>query len=198
MNDKNELHKKRQKKIKEKVDLKIAAATVTKGIVLLLTGNGKGKSTAAFGTLARALGHKKSCEVAQFIKGTWDCGEQNLFESLGVKFHTMQSNFTWESQNKEKDQLKAQVVWNQCKEMLKNENIDLIILDEITYMFQYKYIDINEFIECLKNRPKLQSVILTGRSAHKKLMPFCDTISTIENTKHAFDNGIKALKGVDW
>ncbi|EDL55101.1 cob(I)yrinic acid a,c-diamide adenosyltransferase [Vibrio mediterranei AK1] len=195
---KQDRHKARQQKVKENVDKKIANAQEEKGLLLVITGNGKGKSTSGFGTIARAVGHGKQCAVAQFIKGTWDNGERNLFEKLGVEFQVMATGFTWETQNKTADTEAAQLVWQECKRMLKDESLDVVLFDELTYMVSYGYIDLEEVVEALTNRPKMQSVIITGRGAHRTLIDIADTVSEVKNVKHAFESGVKALKGVDW
>ncbi|MBS9865278.1 cob(I)yrinic acid a,c-diamide adenosyltransferase [Vibrio alginolyticus] len=191
-------HKARQQKVKEQVDAKIAAAQEEKGLLLIITGNGKGKSTSGFGTIARAVGHGLNCAVAQFIKGTWDNGERNLLEKLGVEFQVMATGFTWETQNKAADTEAAQGVWQECKRILQDDSIDVILFDELTYMVSYGYIDLDEVVEALSNRPKMQSVIITGRGAHRTLIEMADTVSEVKNVKHAFESGVKALKGVDW
>ncbi len=191
-------HKERQQKEKEKVDAKIAAAQEEKGLFLIITGNGKGKSTSGFGMVTRAVGHGQKCAVAQFIKGTWDNGEKNLLEKLGVEFQVMATGFTWETQNKEADTLAAQGVWQECKRMLKDDTIDVVLFDELTYMVTYGYIDLDEVIDAISQRPNMQSVIVTGRAAHRNLIELADTVSEVRNVKHAFENGIKARKGIDW
>ncbi|AYF14712.1 cob(I)yrinic acid a,c-diamide adenosyltransferase [Vibrio parahaemolyticus] len=191
-------HKARQQKVKEQVDAKIAAAQEEKGLLLIITGNGKGKSTSGFGTIARAVGHGLKCSVAQFIKGSWDNGERNLLEKLGVEFQVMATGFTWETQNKTADTEAAQLVWKECKRMLQDDSIDVILFDELTYMVSYGYIDLDEVVEALNNRPKMQSVVITGRGAHRTLIEMADTVSEVKNVKHAFESGVKALKGVDW
>ncbi|HHI5024057.1 TPA: cob(I)yrinic acid a,c-diamide adenosyltransferase [Vibrio parahaemolyticus] len=191
-------HKARQQKVKEQVDAKIAAAQEEKGLLLIITGNGKGKSTSGFGTIARAVGHGLKCSVAQFIKGTWDNGERNLLEKLGVEFQVMATGFTWETQNKTADTEAAQLVWKECKRMLQDDSINVILFDELTYMVSYGYIDLDEVVEALNNRPKMQSVVITGRGAHRTLIEMADTVSEVKNVKHAFESGVKALKGVDW
>ncbi len=191
-------HKARQQKVKEQVDAKIAAAQEEKGLLLIITGNGKGKSTSGFGTIARAVGHGLKCAVAQFIKGTWDNGERNLLEKLGVEFQVMATGFTWETQNKTADTEATQLVWKECKRMLQDDSIDVILFDELTYMVSYGYIDLDEVVEALNNRPKMQSVVITGRGAHRTLIEMADTVSEVKNVKHAFESGVKALKGVDW
>ena len=197
-NSKQERHQARQQKVKEQIDAKVAAAQEEKGLLLVITGNGKGKSTSGFGTIARAVGHGFKCSVAQFIKGTWDNGERNLLEKLGVEFQVMATGFTWETQNNATDTEAAQKVWQECKRMLSDESIDVILFDELTYMVSYGYIELDEVVEALNNRPKMQSVVITGRGAHRTLIEMADTVSEVKNVKHAFESGVKALKGVDW
>ncbi|MFY8349577.1 cob(I)yrinic acid a,c-diamide adenosyltransferase [Pseudoalteromonas sp. SSM20] len=198
MSDKFEQHQKRQEKIKKAVDEKVAKATIEKGLFLVITGNGKGKSTSAFGTVARAVGHGQKAVVAQFVKGGWECGERNLLEGAGATFHVMSTGFTWETQNRDSDTAAAQSVWQEVKKSLSDDKIDLVVLDEITYMINYDYIDLDDVLEAISNRPKEQSVIVTGRAAHRKLEELADTVSEVRNVKHAFDNGVKARKGIDW
>ncbi|MGL6313388.1 cob(I)yrinic acid a,c-diamide adenosyltransferase [Vibrio sp. WXL103] len=195
---KDQRHQQRQQKVKQQVDEKIAAAQEEKGLILVITGNGKGKSTSGFGTIARAVGHGQRCAVAQFIKGTWENGERNLLEKLGVEFQVMATGFTWETQNRSSDTQAAQIVWQECKRMLADDSLDVVLFDELTYMITYGYIDLDEVIEALSNRPKMQSVVITGRAAHRSLIELADTVSEVRNVKHAFESGIKALKGVDW
>ncbi|MCF7354496.1 cob(I)yrinic acid a,c-diamide adenosyltransferase [Vibrio sp. CK2-1] len=195
---KQDKHQQRQQKIKQQVDQRIEAAQQEKGLVVVITGNGKGKTTSGFGTVARAVGHGQQCAVAQFIKGTWDNGEKNLLEKLGVSFHVMATGFTWETQDKQKDTQAAQQVWQECKKILQDESIDVVLLDEITYMVTYGYIDLDELIQAIENRPQEQSVILTGRAAHRNLIELADTVSEVRNVKHAFEAGVKARKGIDW
>ncbi|MDN6652261.1 MAG: cob(I)yrinic acid a,c-diamide adenosyltransferase, partial [Enterobacterales bacterium] len=170
-----ERHQQRQQRIKEKVDARIAAAQETRGIVMIFTGNGKGKSTAAFGTVARAVGHGHRAGVIQFIKGTWENGERNLLEPHGVEFQVMATGFTWETQNKETDTAAALAVWEHGKRMLKDESLDLVVMDELTYMVSYGYIELEEVLTALKQRPAHQSVIITGRGCHRELEELADT-----------------------
>ena len=191
-------HKTRQQKLKKSVDSKIAAATDEHGILLVLTGNGKGKSTAGFGTIARAVGHGKKAAVVQFIKGNWDCGERNLLENAGVEFHVMATGFTWETQDKEKDMLAAINAWQEAEKLLQDETIDVILLDELTYMVSYHYLELERVLNALKHRPPMQHVIITGRACHREIIELADTVSEIQPIKHAFDNGVKAQLGFDY
>ncbi|PAX99624.1 cob(I)yrinic acid a,c-diamide adenosyltransferase [Pseudoalteromonas sp. HM-SA03] len=198
MSEQQDKHQQRQQKVKQQVDEKIAAAQQEQGIFQVITGNGKGKSTSGFGTVARCVGHGMNAAVVQFIKGTWDCGERNLLEKVGVPFAVMKTGFTWETQNRETDTAAAQATWQQAKLWLQDESIDLVLLDEITYMLSYDYLDLDEVITALENRPTMQSVIVTGRGAHRRLTELADTVSEVRNVKHAFEAGIKAQKGFDY
>ncbi|MCK8044490.1 cob(I)yrinic acid a,c-diamide adenosyltransferase [Shewanella sp. 1CM18E] len=195
---KAERHKARQQRIKEGVDAKIARAQEEKGILLVLTGNGKGKSTSGFGTVARAVGHGKKAAVVQFIKGNWDCGERTLLEGAGVEFHVMGTGFTWETQDREKDTAAAVKAWEATEKLLQDDSIDLVMLDELTYMVSYHYLEVERVIEALKNRPPMQHVIVTGRACHRAIVELADTVSEVQVVKHAFDNGIKAQPGFDY
>ncbi|MBU1392507.1 MAG: cob(I)yrinic acid a,c-diamide adenosyltransferase [Gammaproteobacteria bacterium] len=195
---KAERHKARQQKVKAGVDAKIAAAQEEKGILLVLTGNGKGKSTSGFGTVARAVGHGKKAAVVQFIKGTWECGERNLLEGAGVEFHVMGTGFTWETQDKEKDTAAAVLAWEAAEKLLQDESIDCLMLDELTYMVSYHYLDVERVLNALKNRPPMQHVIITGRACHRAIIELADTVSEVQPIKHAFEAGIKAQQGFDY
>ncbi|MGI2096656.1 cob(I)yrinic acid a,c-diamide adenosyltransferase [Shewanella glacialipiscicola] len=191
-------HKERQQKLKQGVDAKIAAAQEEKGILLVLTGNGKGKSTSGFGTVARAVGHGKKAVVVQFIKGTWECGERNLLEGAGVAFHVMGTGFTWETQDKEKDTAAAILAWEIAEQLLQDESIDCVMLDELTYMVSYHYLDVERVLTALRNRPPMQHVIITGRACHRAIIELADTVSEVQPLKHAFEAGIKAQQGFDY
>ncbi|KMT65344.1 cob(I)yrinic acid a,c-diamide adenosyltransferase [Catenovulum maritimum] len=193
-----ERHQARMQRLKAKVDAKIQAAQEERGIVIVITGNGKGKSTSGFGTVARAVGHGLTTAVVQFIKGTWACGERDLLEKSGCQFHVMATGFTWETQNKDADIAAAEKVWAEGKKLLADPNVDLILFDELTYMLSYKYLDIDEVLDAIVNRPENQHVVVTGRGAHKALIEIADTVSEVQSIKHAFEAGIKAQKGVDW
>jgi len=195
---KKQNHKERQQKLKEKVDERIAAATEDKGLLLVITGNGKGKSTSGFGMITRSVGHGLKAGIIQFIKGTWECGELNLLKQHGVSHHVMKTGFTWETQNKEADTAAAQVAWQEAKLLLKDPEVNIILLDELTYMVTYGYIELDDVIEALNNRPAMQHVVITGRACHRKLIELADTVSEVQSIKHAFDNGIRVQKGVDW
>ncbi|TKI08122.1 cob(I)yrinic acid a,c-diamide adenosyltransferase [Martelella alba] len=193
-----ERHQQRQQRLKEKVDARIAAANEQRGILIVFTGNGKGKTTAGFGTVTRAVGHGMRAGVIQFIKGQWPNGERNLLEAHGVEFQVMATGFTWNTQDRVSDRAAAQEVWQHARRMLADDTLDLVLLDELTYMVAYDYIDLPEVIAALKARPHHQTVIITGRACHRELTDLADTVSELRPIKHAFDAGIKAQQGVDW
>ena len=191
-------HQQRQQKLKEKVDARISAAREARGLLMVFTGNGKGKTTAAFGTVTRAVGHGLRAGVIQFIKGEWPNGERNLLEPHGVEFQVMATGFTWETQNRDTDTAACQAVWQHGKRMLADDALDLVLLDELTYMVSYGYLDLAELMAALDARPAHQTVIITGRGCHRELLERADTVSEMRPVKHAFDAGIMAQKGIDW
>ncbi|PPC73824.1 cob(I)yrinic acid a,c-diamide adenosyltransferase [Pantoea sp. ICBG 985] len=191
-------HQQRQQRLKEQVDARIAAATETRGILMVFTGKGKGKTTAAFGTALRACGHGKNVAAVQFIKGEWPNGERNLLAQHGVEFQVMATGFTWETQNRASDTAACQQVWQHARRMLQDASLDLVILDEITYMVSMDYLDLDELVTALQQRPPQQSVIITGRGCHRTLLELADTVSEMRPVKHAFDAGIQAQQGIDW
>ncbi|ROR14878.1 cob(I)yrinic acid a,c-diamide adenosyltransferase [Erwinia sp. JUb26] len=191
-------HQQRQQRLKEQVDARIAAATETRGILMVFTGNGKGKTTAAFGTATRAVGHRKRVGVIQFIKGEWPNGERNLLEPHGVEFQVMATGFTWDTQNRATDTEACLKVWQHGKRMLQDVTLDLVVLDELTYMVSFDYLPLQEVIDALRQRPAHQSVIITGRGCHRELLDLADTVSEMRPVKHAFDAGIQAQQGIDW
>ncbi|EOE6862555.1 cob(I)yrinic acid a,c-diamide adenosyltransferase [Cronobacter dublinensis] len=194
----DERYQQRQQRVKEKVEARVAAAQEERGIVIVFTGNGKGKTTAAFGTAARAVGHGKKAAVIQFIKGDWPNGERNLLEPHGVEFQVMATGFTWDTQNRESDTAACQAVWQHGKRMLADASLDLIVLDELTYMVAYDYLALDEVLTALRERPAHQTVIITGRGCHRDILEFADTVSELRPVKHAFDAGIKAQIGIDY
>ena len=191
-------HQQRQQRLKEQVDARIAAATETRGILMVFTGNGKGKTTAAFGTATRAVGHGKRVGVIQFIKGEWPNGERNLLEPQGVEFQVMATGFTWDTQNRATDTAACLQVWQHAKRMLQDDSLDLVILDELTYMVSFDYLPLQDVLAALRQRPVQQSVIITGRGCHRELLELADTVSEMRPVKHAFDAGIQAQQGIDW
>jgi len=192
-------HQQRMERKKAVIDARIAKATEERGVLILLRGNGKGKSSSAFGTLARALGHGQRCGVVQFIKGRVETGEYKLFhEHPRVQWHVMGHGFTWETQDKTKDIAAAEKAWAVTETLLKDESLDLLVLDEMSYMFKYRYLPIEPVVTALQQRPKNQTVIITGRTMVEELLEIGDTISSIKDDGHAFRLGVQAQAGIEW
>lgn len=194
----DERYRERQQRLKDKVDARVAAAQDERGIVMVFTGNGKGKTTAAFGTATRAVGHGKKVGVIQFIKGTWPNGERNLLEPHGVEFQVMATGFTWNTQDRDSDTAACLAVWEHARRMLADDQLDLVLLDELTYMVAYDYLPLESVLSALRERPAHQSVIITGRGCHRVIIELADTVSELRPVKHAFDAGIKAQMGIDY
>ena len=194
----DERYRERQQRLKDKVDARVAAAQDERGIVMVFTGNGKGKTTAAFGTATRAVGHGKKVGVIQFIKGTWPNGERNLLEPHGVEFQVMATGFTWNTQDRDSDTAACLAVWEHARRMLADDQLDLVLLDELTYMVAYDYLPLEAVLSALRERPAHQSVIITGRGCHRDIIEMADTVSELRPVKHAFDAGIKAQMGIDY
>jgi len=198
MTDKAERHAARMAKKKALIDANIASADKEKGLLLVLTGNGKGKSSSAFGMVSRALGHGMNVGVAQFIKGRSDTGEEAfLGKQLGVEWHVLGEGFTWDTQNLERDIATAQRGWAVAQRMLADPAINLVVLDELTYLFSYGWLDIESALTDIAARPPMQHVVVTGRAAVQALLDAADTVSEIADVKHAYRAGIKAQPGVD-
>lgn len=196
--DRAQRHRIRMQRKKEVVDAAIARADRTQGLLLILTGNGKGKSSSAFGMLARALGHGMHVGVAQFIKGRSDTGEEAFFRKQdNVAWHVLGEGFTWDTQNLERDIETARRGWTVVQTMLRDPSIDLIVLDELTYPLKFGWLDLNTVLHDLKNRPPMQHVVITGRGAPEALCDAADTVTEMADIKHAFRAGIQAQRGVD-
>jgi len=183
---------------KTHIDARIKASNIDKGIVVLLTGNGKGKSSSALGMVCRALGYEMQIAIVKFLKGVQDTGEDAfLTQQANVQITSMKTGFTWDTQDKEYDTQKAQETWAVAQKYLNDESINLVVLDELTYMLNYKYLDETTILNTLNQRPQNQHVIITGRSASQSLIDIADTVSIIKDEKHAFRANIKAQKGID-
>lgn len=195
---KPERHKKRMERHKEVVDNKIAQATTERGVVVVHTGNGKGKSTAGFGMAARALGHGMQVGIVQFIKGSFSTGEEAFFRRFPeVSYHVMGQGYTWDTQDLEKDIATAARGWAQAKAFLEDEAVDLVVLDELNIALKYNYIAMQDVLDALANRPAMQHVVITGRGARDELIAAADTVSEHKEIKHAFHAGVIAQKGVE-
>ena len=199
MRNSAEKHQQKMQKYKEKVDAAVERAQEERGVIIVLTGTGKGKSSSGFGTLIRTLGHGYKAGLVQFIKGTWDCGESKVLATLpGLTMEVMGSGFTWETQNREQDQQAFDQVWPKAKAMLQDPELRTVMLDEITYMLAYDLLNFDELKQALENRPKDQNVILTGRGAPTALRELADTVTDMKMEKHAFKAGVKAQPGIEW
>lgn len=196
--DREQRHQARMQRKKAVVDAAIEHADRSKGLLLVLTGNGKGKSSSAFGMVARALGHDIKIGVAQFIKGRSDTGEEGFFRRQpGVVWHVLGEGFTWETQNLARDTETAQRGWAVARELLRDPTVGLVVLDELTYPLKYGWLDITTVLNDLTSRPPMQHVVITGRGAPEALIMAADTVSEVNDVKHAFRAGVGAQKGVD-
>lgn len=197
--DDQELHRQKMQKQKKKVDATIAAANIERGVAILMTGNGKGKTSSAFGMVFRALGYGQKVGIVQFIKGAQESGEINFLQENcpNATVFQMGTGFTWNTQDKAADINASEKTWEVAQAMLEDESYDLVILDELTYMIGYKYLDREIITDAIKNRPYEQSVVVTGRGGGRELRACMDTVSDVKNIKHAYKSGIKARRGVD-
>ncbi|MBN8451292.1 cob(I)yrinic acid a,c-diamide adenosyltransferase [Accumulibacter sp.] len=192
-------HEQRMQKKQAVVQERIAAAQEQRGILLINTGNGKGKSSAAFGVLARALGHGLRAAVVQFVKVRSDTGEEAFFRSQpGVHWHVGGEGFTWETRDRERDARAAAAAWQIACDHLANPDIDLVILDELTYAFKYDWLSLTAVLATLQARPAMQHVLITGRGAPPALREIADTVTDMVMEKHAFKAGVKAMPGVEY
>lgn len=198
--DINGRHRERMERKKAVVDEKISQAQRQAGVIVVTTGNGKGKSSSGFGMVMRALGHGMKVGVVQFIKGAMSTGEEKFLRRFPdeVQFHAMGEGYTWETQNRERDMEKAEVAWQQALCFLNDPEIGLVLLDELNIALKYRYLDVERVVAGLKARPAMQHVVVTGRAAPQALIDAADTVSEMQEIKHAFKNGIAAQAGVEW
>lgn len=196
--EKNQRHKERMQRKKAAIDASIAQANQEKGVLVLLTGNGKGKSSSAFGMVARALGHGMKVGVAQFIKSRTDTGEEAFFSKQNnVEWHVLGDGFTWDTQDRAQDIATSERGWRIAEKMLADPSYNLVVLDELTYLINYNYLDAERVYDALEHRPFMQHVVVTGRAAAAELRDLADTVSEISDEKHAYRAGVQAQKGVD-
>jgi len=197
---KQQSHQKKMEKLKDNVDASIAAADIERGVCILLTGNGKGKSSSAFGMVMRALGYGYKVGVVQFIKGVQLSGEELYIRDQcpQVTFHQMGTGFTWDTQDRSADIAAAEKSWAVAEKMLADDSYHLVVLDELTYMLSFKYLDQDRILSALKNRPENQSLVVTGRGGGSAISDLADTVSEIKEIKHAYNSGVMARKGVDY
>lgn len=181
------------------VDARIAKAQEERGVLILLKGAGKGKSSSAFGTMARSAGHGQRCAVIQFIKGRMQTGEYKFFKDHPlIDWHVMGHGFTWETQDREQDIAAAQQAWGVAEKLLADDSYGMLVFDEMSYMFKYGYLEVEPVVEALQQRPKMQNVMITGRTMARQLKEIADTISDIKDEQHAFRLGVKAQPGIEF
>ena len=196
---KEERHVARMQRKKEIVDQKVAAADQERGVLLVNTGNGKGKSSAAFGVAARALGHGLQVAVVQFVKSRTDTGEEAVLGRVpGIRWHVMGEGFTWETQDPDRDAAAARAAWETALGYLRDPGVGLVVLDEMTYAFKYRWLPLDEVLAAFAARPSMQHVIVTGRAAPEELIAAADTVTEMNLVKHAFKAGVKAMPGMEF
>jgi cob(I)alamin adenosyltransferase len=198
--DEAERHKSKMAKRKAVQDAEVAAKTIEKGVLLVHTGSGKGKSTAAFGLALRALGHGWRIGVVQFIKGAWHTGERDALQRFGdqVSWHTMGEGFTWETQDKSRDIAAATRAFAKARELMDDPTIRLLILDELNIALRYDYLPLDVVLDALRNRRGNLHVVVTGRNAKPELIALADGVTDMGATKHHFAAGIKAQEGIEF
>jgi cob(I)alamin adenosyltransferase len=198
--EQNTRHAEAMKALKAEQDLLMQTKTKTGGLLLIYTGDGKGKSTAGFGMVARALGWGQRVGVVQYIKGKWLTGEQQFFKRFPdqVHFEVMGEGFTWETQNRARDITTAEAAWAKSLEMIADPDLNFVLLDELNIALRYDYLDIGKVVSALQGRPRDKHVCITGRSAKPELMEIADLVTEMRLVKHPFDQGIKAQRGVDF
>ena len=193
-------HADKMKKKKAARDKIIATKTIEKGLVMVHTGKGKGKSTAAFGMVFRAIGNGMRVGIVQFVKGKWGTGERKVLEAFPdqVEMATMGEGFTWETQDRQRDIQAARNAWEKSKAMIMDEKLDMVLCDELNIVLRYDYLPIGDVVDFLKNKPEMKHVIITGRNAKDELIEIADLVTEMEMIKHPFRSGVKAQVGVEF
>ncbi|MDX1730287.1 MAG: cob(I)yrinic acid a,c-diamide adenosyltransferase [Aurantimonas coralicida] len=193
-------HAEKMKKKKAARDKIIATKTIEKGLVIVHTGKGKGKSTAGFGLVFRALGNGMKVAVVQFVKGKWETGERKVLEKFPdqVTMTAMGDGFTWETQDRQRDIAAAKAAWERAKALIMDDEHKLVLLDELNIVLRYDYLDLGEVIEFLKGKPEMKHVVITGRNAKDELIDFADLVTEMEMIKHPFRSGVKAQRGIEF
>ncbi|MBO0903307.1 cob(I)yrinic acid a,c-diamide adenosyltransferase [Jiella sonneratiae] len=193
-------HAEKMKKKKAARDKILATKTIEKGLLIVHTGKGKGKSTAAFGLVFRALGNGMKVGIVQFVKGKWETGERHALERFPgeVTITAMGDGFTWETQDRQRDIQAARAAWERAKAMIIDEEHDMVLLDEMNIVLRYDYLDIAEVVDFLKGRPDRKHVVVTGRNAKDELIELADLVTEMEMVKHPFRAGVKAQKGIEF
>ncbi len=194
-------HKQKMEKRKAAQDAEVAAKTITqKGLLIVHTGKGKGKSTAAFGLLLRALGHGWPCGVVQFIKGAWDTGERRALARFSdqLTWHTMGEGFTWETQDRARDVAAAAAAWAKAQNLIAAPEIKLLVLDELNIALRYEYLSLAEVVAALRSRRPDLHIVVTGRNAKPDLIVAADLVTEMSLVKHHFEAGVKAQEGIEF
>ena len=196
----NERHAEKMAKKKAARDKIIATKTIEKGLLIVHTGKGKGKSTAAFGMVCRAIGHGQKVGVVQFVKGKWQTGERVVLEAFPdqVTIRSMGEGFTWETQDRQRDIAAAQGAWEHAKALIADPEIKMVLLDELNIVLRYDYLPIVEVVEVLANKPEDTHVIVTGRNAKDELIEIADLVTEMTQIKHPFRSGVKAQAGIEF
>lgn len=196
----NARHAEKMKKKKAARDKIIATKTIEKGLVMVHTGKGKGKSTAGFGVIFRAIGNGMKVGIVQFVKGKWETGERRVLDAFPdqVTLETMGEGFTWETQDRQRDIAAARAAWEKAKQMIMDDEHDVVLCDELNIVLRYDYLPIEEVIDVLKVKPEMKHVIITGRNAKDELIDFADLVTEMTQIKHPFRSGVKAQKGIEF
>jgi cob(I)alamin adenosyltransferase len=198
--DENARHHDKMQKKKAARDKIMAGKTIEKGLIIIHTGKGKGKSTAAFGMVFRCIGHGMKSGIVQFVKGAWATGERTVLEKFPelVTIKAMGEGFTWETQDRARDIAHARAGWEEAKRMIADPELRLVLLDELNIVLRYDYLPTEEVIETLRNKPADKHVIVTGRNAKDELIEIADLVTEMEQVKHPFRSGVRAQKGVEF
>ncbi|MBB4004144.1 cob(I)alamin adenosyltransferase [Aurantimonas endophytica] len=193
-------HAEKMKKKKAARDKILATKTVEKGLLIVHTGKGKGKSTAAFGLVFRALGNGMKVAIVQFVKGKWETGERKVLEKFPgeVTMTAMGDGFTWETQDRQRDIAAARAAWDRAKALIMDDEHDLVLLDELNIVLRYDYLAVAEVVEFLKAKPAMKHVVVTGRNAKDELIEIADLVTEMEMIKHPFRSGVKAQRGIEF
>ena len=193
-------HAEKMRRKKEARDKIIATKTIEKGLLIVHTGKGKGKTTAAFGLVLRALGHGKKIGIVQFVKGKWETGERAALEKFGdqITINTMGEGFTWETQDRQRDIAAAKTAWEKAKALIADDVNDIVLLDELNIVLRYDYLDIAEIVAALNARPAMKHVVVTGRNAKDEMIEAADLVTDMTQVKHPFRSGVKAQIGIEF
>ena len=196
----NRRHAEKMAKKKAARDKILATKTIEKGLLIVHTGKGKGKSTAAFGMVMRAIGHGQKVAVVQFVKGKWETGERTVLERFSdqVSIHTMGEGFTWETQDRQRDLSAASAAWDKAKALIVDPDIRVVLLDELNIVLRYDYLPIDGVLEVLRTKPEDKHVIITGRNAKDELIEAADLVTEMTMVKHPFRSGVKAQAGIEF